>query len=281
MTKRRGKGEGTVWFDEKLNRWIGQLTLPNGKKKTKKAKPKPKSKNGFWRSGRRYKTGIYLTDDTYTVSRFFDRYFADIAEHTLAPRTILSYQNMRKHIEPALGNVKLSALRVDHLQKLYSDKLNEGLSRRTVQYIHQFFHTVLNSAVKWGLVVRNVADQADAPSQEKEPATVLTVAQARNLLELAREDGRGLHSIPVCHFARTARRRNPGTFLGFGKLGEANYSYRETVAVFPRSGINPETSQNKEIIPHLHSLNHIRGIPKALSGFPRDSHFLHWGRNTI
>ena len=187
-----------MWFDEKINRWVGQLTMPDGKKRTKKAKTQSEVKKWLLEQRKAVQDGLYLQDDSYTVSRFLDRYFADIAEHKLAPRTILSYQNLRKYIEPTLGNLKLSALRADHLQKLYSDKLNEGLSHGTVQTIHQFVHLVLNYALKWGLVVRNVADQADAPGTNKEPATVLTAAQANRLLEIAKEDTFQWYTLYLC-----------------------------------------------------------------------------------
>jgi len=120
--KRRGKNEGSVYWLESAQRWCAQLTLPNGKKKTKKAKTQGEVKKWLLEQRKAVQDNVYLTDETYTVSRFMDRYFEDIAEHTLAPRTILSYRNIRKHIEPGLGDVKLSQLRVDHLQKLYSDK---------------------------------------------------------------------------------------------------------------------------------------------------------------
>ncbi len=183
---RRSRGEGTVFWSDAEQRWVAQITLPNGKKKSKLSKTQSEARKWLLEQRKAVQDNVYLTDESYTVSNFMDRYFADVAEHTLAPRTVLSYMNMRKHIEPALGNVKLSQLRVDHLQKLYSDKLVEGLSRRTVQYIHQFLHTVLNVAVKWGLLIRNVADLADAPSQEKEPATILTAPQVKQLLEIVK-----------------------------------------------------------------------------------------------
>lgn len=195
---RRGKGEGTVWFDEKLNRWIGQLTLPGGKKKTKKAKTQGEVKKWLLEQRRAVQENNYLTDETYTVAKFLDRYFEDVAEHTLAPRTLLSYKNLRKHIDSPLGSLKLSELRADHLQKFYAAELDAGASPGTVQTIHQFIHTVLGYALKWGLVVRNVADMADAPPPNKTPATVLTAAQAKQLLELAREEGFKFYTLLLC-----------------------------------------------------------------------------------
>jgi len=46
------------------------------------------------------------------------------------------------------------------------------------------------------LVVRNVADLADAPSQDKNPATILTAAQAKQLFDVVREDR--LYPLYIC-----------------------------------------------------------------------------------
>ncbi len=49
-------------------------------------------------------------------------------------------------------------------------------------------HKALSQAEKWGLVVKNVADVVDAPRPEKKTRVALTAAQAKRLLEVARDD---------------------------------------------------------------------------------------------
>ena len=43
---------------------------------------------------------------------------------------------VRLHLVPTLGRVKLKALTAAHLQALYRQKIDGGLSPRTVEYIH-------------------------------------------------------------------------------------------------------------------------------------------------
>ena len=46
-----------------------------------------------------------------------DRYFSDVAAHTLRPKTLEAYESLiRLHIKPELGQIKLSVHRPDHLQ---------------------------------------------------------------------------------------------------------------------------------------------------------------------
>ena len=190
MTKarRRGKGEGSIWQSD-AGRWIGQLTLPNGKKKTKYGKTQGEVKKWLLGQRNQLQEGIYITDETYTLENFLKRYFEDVANNTLAPRTLLSYEYLiRVHIVPEIGYIRLSQLRADHLQSLYTKKLNQGLSPRSVQKVHNLMHTTLEVAYKWGLVLRNVADLAQAPVAEKKIPIILNVTEINKLLEFVKGD---------------------------------------------------------------------------------------------
>jgi integrase len=69
--------------------------------------------------------------------------------HTLKPKTVSSYKYIiESHTIPELGSLQLIQLRPDHLKSLYDQKLDSGLSKRTVQYIHAVIRKALNQAVK-------------------------------------------------------------------------------------------------------------------------------------
>ncbi len=50
------------------------------------------------------------------------------------------------------GGAEDLPFRPDVIQKLYPDKLNPGLSNRTVQYLHSVLYKALDQALKWGFV---------------------------------------------------------------------------------------------------------------------------------
>lgn len=102
---------------------------------------------------------------------------------------------MRLHLKPALGEIKLPALRGDQVQRLLAEKTDSGLSSRSVQYIHSVLHRALKHAVRWGLVVRNVAELADSPRVQRRPMKTLTPEQARTFLAGTRDDR--LHALYV------------------------------------------------------------------------------------
>lgn len=104
-------------------------------------------------------------------------------------------QLVRRHIIPSIGHIKLDKLTAADVQRLYRSKLEGGrldgkpggLSPRTVKYIHTMLHQALSHAMKYGLIVRNVADAVDTPKQRKRDMRVWDESQIATFLEAASE----------------------------------------------------------------------------------------------
>jgi len=177
MAKRRGHGEGTIsyWDEKKL--WVARITLPNGKRRAKYTKTQKEAKDWLLQERRAVAKGLWIESDKITLGDFLDRWLSDVVAHNLQPKTINSYHYLvRLHIKPDLGSIKLTSLRPEQVQALYAQKMQSGLSRRTVQYIHAVLHASLEQAVRWGLVGRNITDAVDKPSPAKRQPKFLTAA---------------------------------------------------------------------------------------------------------
>lgn len=184
MTKRRTKGEGTIYLDKKSKRWVAQITLPNGQRKGKTSKNQKVVRDWLIDQQKSAKDGLYVTNDRIKLGDFIDRYTEDVARHTLRPSSLASHNSyVTNHIKPEIGNIRLNQLRPDQLQAFYNRKLTEGLSKRTVQYMHAILHKVLNQALRWGLVLRNVADLVDVPRPDRKPPTIWSAEQVREFLQ--------------------------------------------------------------------------------------------------
>ncbi len=115
---------------------------------------------------------------------FLNRYMHEVARHSLRPRTFNRNQEIfQKHIVPDLGIIKLHALRPDQVQALYARKLEDGLSKRTVQYIHAVLHKALNQALKWGLVTRNVSDLVEKPRPKRKTFKTWSAGEVNQFLD--------------------------------------------------------------------------------------------------
>lgn len=187
MARRRSRNEGSIYFIKKKGLWVGQLTLPDGSRKVKYSKKQGEIKEWLLASRNALRNGLLPNDDQTTVSQFLAVYMETVGTQTLRPRTQEIKESLvRVHINPALGGIKLKDLRPDHLQSFYSQRLEAGLSKRTVQLLHVTLRTALKQAVRWGLITRNVTDFVQAPRPVKKAPTFLTKEQLTKFLESVR-----------------------------------------------------------------------------------------------
>jgi integrase len=140
----------------------------------------------------RLQRGEYVAPSRLTVAAFLEDSWLPARESTLRPSTHESYAgNVRTHIIPAIGGHRLQGLDAATLTAFYGERIRSGLSARTVRYLHTIIRLALADAVRWDLVVRNVADASTPPSaSEAKPQTMKTWSgnELRCFLDHVRED---------------------------------------------------------------------------------------------
>lgn len=184
MAKRRTKGEGSIWYDSKNDRWMAKITLPNKKRRTKSGKVRKELLDWLTDQRNKIRQGTFVTDENVKLGNFITSYMENVAVHNLRPRTYISHAGyVRNHIVPELGEIKLESLRPDQVQAFYTKKLESGLSPRTVQYIHSVLRKTLDQALRWGMVTRNVCDLVDAPRPVRKAPEIWNAEQIKLFLE--------------------------------------------------------------------------------------------------
>jgi integrase len=109
-------------------------------------------------------TGTYVAPARRAVGDFLEREWLPAIRHTIRPLTHESYERAcRNHLIPLLGNVPLQRLTPAQVNTAYATLLGR-LAPGTVRQVHAVLHRALEAAVRWGYVVRNVADAADPPT---------------------------------------------------------------------------------------------------------------------
>ena len=83
--------------------------------------------------------GVVLGDlRELTLTQHVERWLEDVVRHTRKPNTYRNYQDCaRLYILPTLGSKKLTQLQPAHIQQLYGDLLDRGLSAKTVKLAHR------------------------------------------------------------------------------------------------------------------------------------------------
>ena len=191
--KRRERGEGAIYQDQRSKRWCCALDLGvvDGKRKRKivSAATKKEVVEKLKTLQAEQQHGGVITTKSDSLSIFLEKWLSEKVALNTKPRTVESYRAMiRLHIVPGLGKTKLEALTPQHVDSLLTRKRAEGLSARTVQYLRGILRAALNTAIKWGLVSKNVAALADAPTGEKYEPHPLTPDQAQAFLQAAEGD---------------------------------------------------------------------------------------------
>ena len=138
--------------------------------------------------------GTFIKPGKTTLAEYLERWLKDYAWPNLAPRTAEGYQYIvRSHLIPSLGQVPLTQLKPEHLQRLYSEKLSAGrfdgkggLSKRSVQYIHVTLHKALKNAVKLGMIGRNPADAVEPPRPQHHEMQTMNESDIYIFLKLAK-----------------------------------------------------------------------------------------------
>ena len=151
--RRRGNGEGSV-YQRQDGRWVGQYTAHTARG------PKARDIYGKTRQAVAEKlaraiterdSGLVFDAGNLTVAEYMDRWLRESARNRLRPKSYEDYTGLaQRHIVPALGHVKLKKLTPLHVQHFYGAKLESGLSKRTVEYLHAVLHSALKQAVRGG-----------------------------------------------------------------------------------------------------------------------------------
>jgi integrase len=187
--QRRGNGEGGV-SRRKDGSWMARYTVqtPSGRKrKVIYAKSQAEARRKLTEALADRDRGLTYDAEGLTVGGYLARWLEDSVRGSVKVTTYQSYGSLvRFHVCPTLGSTKLSALTPARVQGLYRQKLDDGLAPKTVKYIHTTLHRALKQAVRWGLVPRNAAAEADPPRVVTPEMRPLSPVQARTLLQATR-----------------------------------------------------------------------------------------------
>lgn len=179
---RRGHGEGTIYrrADE---RWVAQLSLEDGQRKTLYGRTRQEVVRRLAQAQRDLQLGLPLADERQTLAQYLEGWLETIAP-TLRPDTVQRHREyVELHIVPGLGRHKLARLTPQQVQAFYADRLATGLASTTVNHMHATLHKALESAVRLGIIPRNVSDLVEVPRVRESQMHVLSREEARRLLD--------------------------------------------------------------------------------------------------
>jgi integrase len=153
--KKRGNGEGSKPRKGADGRWEARYTDADGKRRSVYA-PTRKEVAAKLADALAHKDDAPAFKPTNITVRDFLAEYQDAVEHSLKRRSFENARDViRLHLLPELGYTQFKALTREQIQRMYTNKLNFGLSAARVSCIHRVLSAVLNTAVRWRLIDHN------------------------------------------------------------------------------------------------------------------------------
>jgi integrase len=143
------------------------------------------------------RAGTFVEPAKRTLESFLvEEWLPAVKPPRVRESTWLSYQlNIQNHIVPNLGRMNLQGLTPGQLTAFYRHLLTSGrrdgkggLAPKTVKNIHATLHPAIAVAMRWGYVLRNVADAVDLPKVITPEMQVWSPEQLRAFLQHVRTD---------------------------------------------------------------------------------------------
>lgn len=249
MTK-RGNGEGTI-YHRKDGRWAAVISLDGRKRKTLYGKTRKEVQEKLRVAQNEQKQGVLVVGSQQTVKQYLEHWLEEVHRSTIRVGSYVGYRRiLDNHLIPVLGHIQMQKLTPQDVQSLYTQKLKEGLSSRTLRTTHAILHKALDDAVRWKFIVQNVCDLVSPPRLTKHEIQTLSQEQARKLLEVAR--GHRLEALLTVAVATGMRR---GELLGL-RWQDIDFAYsslyiRRTVNQYPSFGYvenEPKTAKSRRKI---------------------------------
>lgn len=208
--RRRDRGDGGLFWNEKRQRWTAEVTVgyqPNGKRIVRRGSGRTKTE-----AQRKLKEILRDRDDGLTLA-------ADAATYTVADavrdwiahglpqrsgKTVANYETlMTRHVIPELGARKLRELTAKDVERFLAKK-SATHSTRTLRLLKSMLSRAVTRAQAQERVKRNVVELVEIPEgQEGRRSKSLTFAQAEAVLEASETSP--LHAYIVVSLLTGAR----------------------------------------------------------------------------
>jgi integrase len=186
---KRGNGEGSIYWNDARQRWVGAVTLDDGKRKIVYGLTRREVGKKLTAALDRKAQGLPFVPERLTVGAWLDYWMTAIVQPEREPTTAAMYEIMvRKHIKPYIGHLALAKLQPEHVELWLVQLASDGASLETRRSAMVRLRTALTLAVKRQQLARNVALLVERPRPPKPKFTAPTPDRLRRLLEVIKGD---------------------------------------------------------------------------------------------
>lgn len=191
---RRPKGEGTI-FQRADGKWIGRLTYEDPqtglRKRSQVSAPTKKGASEELRKIReRVDAKQPPRDDKALFGTFAEQWVAtslEVSDRKQSTKTLYAGLTRSHIIDSDLGRSPMGRIKASTVERFIAHLRRKGLSPSTVRQVYTVARGIGDAAVRDRLLVENPFGQVKRPQVEHKEAAVLSVPQARQLVDVAGE----------------------------------------------------------------------------------------------
>jgi integrase len=191
--KRRGRGEGAIYFVERRNEWCASASFgvdpETGKRSRRTIYGKSKKEVEQRLGDIRIRTASELARKrTPTLREFVNGWLEREVKPNRRPETYKSYSGIAsRHVLPVLGSLRVNAITPADVARAIGI-VNERTGASMAGKARTLLHRIFQRAVALELTIRNPVAAVEAPRAPKHEMQFFTAAQLAKLFEAAKGD---------------------------------------------------------------------------------------------
>ncbi len=187
MSARRGRGEGSIFYDEERGKYVGVLdvTEPGSRKRTRRkvsAKTKTELRGKLDALRREVADAGSAGPAAGTVASVVADWIGHLPSRIKDPTSKAIVRRHASRITAELGKIPVKRLQARDVERLLAAMAAEGLSTSTIRGCRSVLARALDRAIRDRLVMVNVAKVAEIPEGTRRQSRSMTTSQARQLL---------------------------------------------------------------------------------------------------
>lgn len=174
MKKNTRASNGSGTFRKRSDgRWEGRYTGPDGRQRSVYGPTQAAVKQAVKQAQAEMTLGLYFEPSKTTFEKWARTWLADYTSH-IKPTTRDNYTAfMDRYLIPALGKVKLSQLRLVHIQRAFNAMADNGLSVGTQEAVKIALSSCLSAAVRFDMLKSNLCKDVKLAKKQAKDMVII------------------------------------------------------------------------------------------------------------
>lgn len=182
---KRGNGEGSIYYSEKLNRWVAQYTIGT-KRKSLYGKTRKEAKDKLIVKLNEVQKNITVDDCDVTVYELGKKILeTKLATNTIRETSYVTILNSLNKIKNSdIANINIQKINYTLLQDFLNTLTN--LSNSYIQKIMIMLNQIFKEAIKRNYIYKNPMENVIKPLSKKKDKTIeaLTIEEQKTLINI-------------------------------------------------------------------------------------------------